>query len=140
MIVIDTDVLSATLSVSPDEKIVSWLDAQRFEETYITSVTLMEVVMGIEVMDAGKKRETLDIAFATALRTFLRGRVLPFDEHAALIAGRLYGARRKRGLIVGLADTQIAAITLARGATLATGNVRHFSDLPIPVVNPWNAS
>jgi len=139
VIVIDTDVLSATLETPPDGRIVAWLNANRFEETCIASVTLMEVIMGIESMDAGRKRDTLDIALAEALRSFLRGRIIPFDEHAALIAGRLYGARRKRGVAVGLADTQIAAIAIARGATLATRNVRHFSDLPIPVVNPWGA-
>jgi len=34
-------------------------------------------------------------------------------------------------------DTQIAGIALARRATLATRNVRHFADLKVPVVNPW---
>jgi len=34
-------------------------------------------------------------------------------------------------------DTQIAGIVLARRATLATRNVRHFSDIAAPVVNPW---
>jgi predicted nucleic acid-binding protein len=34
-------------------------------------------------------------------------------------------------------DTFIAGIALARRATLATRNVRHFDDLSVPVVNPW---
>ena len=35
-------------------------------------------------------------------------------------------------------DTQIAGFALARRATLATRNVRHFRDLNVPVVDPWN--
>jgi hypothetical protein len=34
-------------------------------------------------------------------------------------------------------DTFIAGIALARRATLATRNTRHFDDLSVPVVNPW---
>jgi predicted nucleic acid-binding protein len=34
-------------------------------------------------------------------------------------------------------DTQIAGIVLARRATLATQNVRHFVDLKISIVDPW---
>jgi predicted nucleic acid-binding protein len=34
-------------------------------------------------------------------------------------------------------DTFIAGIAVAHGATLATRNTKHFEDLPMPVVNPW---
>ena len=34
-------------------------------------------------------------------------------------------------------DSMIAGIAIAHQATLATGNVRHFEDLPVAVVNPW---
>jgi predicted nucleic acid-binding protein len=33
----------------------------------------------------------------------------------------------------------ISAIALTRRASLATRNVKHFDDLPITVVNPWQA-
>jgi predicted nucleic acid-binding protein len=36
-------------------------------------------------------------------------------------------------------DTQIAGIALTRRATLATRNLRHFRDLKVPVVDPWQA-
>ena len=42
-----------------------------------------------------------------------------------------------RGNPVDMRDTLIAGIALARRATLATRNVRHFDDLSVPVVNPW---
>ena len=35
-----------------------------------------------------------------------------------------------------LRDTSIAGIALARRATLATRNIRHFDDLVVPVANP----
>jgi len=37
-------------------------------------------------------------------------------------------------------DTQIAGIALARRATLPTRNVKHFQDLTVSVVNPWETT
>jgi len=45
--------------------------------------------------------------------------------------------RRQAGRPVELRDTMIAGIAIARHATLATRNMRHFADLPIAVVDPW---
>ena len=38
---------------------------------------------------------------------------------------------------VDIHDTQIAGIALARRASIATGNLRHFVGLTVPVVSPW---
>ena len=46
-------------------------------------------------------------------------------------------ARQKSGRSVDMRDTQIAGIALARRATLATRNVRHFADLKISIIDPW---
>ena len=69
----------------------------------------------------------------------LEHRVVDFDASAATAAATLTVARSKRGGPVDLRDTQIAGIVLARRATLATRNVKHFADLDVPVVNPWEA-
>jgi predicted nucleic acid-binding protein len=65
--------------------------------------------------------------------------VLDFDSAAATEAASLAAARQKNGRPVDMRDTQIAGITPARRATLATRNVRHFGDLKIPIVDPWAA-
>jgi predicted nucleic acid-binding protein len=36
-------------------------------------------------------------------------------------------------------DPQIAGIVIARRAEFATRNVRHFADLNVDVINPWDA-
>ncbi len=61
------------------------------------------------------------------------------DSAAAAEAASLTAERHKAGRPVEMRDTQIAGIALARRATLATRNVRHFSDLKVPVVDPWEA-
>jgi predicted nucleic acid-binding protein len=66
--------------------------------------------------------------------------VLNFDSAAATEAASLAAQRQKAGQPVDMRDTQIAGIALARRATLATRNLRHFRDLKVPVVDPWEAS
>jgi predicted nucleic acid-binding protein len=69
----------------------------------------------------------------------LENRVLDFDEAAAGAAASLAAARQQAGRPADLRDTMIAGITLARRATLATRNLRHFADLEVPIVDPWGA-
>lgn len=47
--------------------------------------------------------------------------------------------RQRHGRSGDLRDTMIAGIAIAHRATLATRNTRHFSDLPVPVIDPWHA-
>ncbi len=63
--------------------------------------------------------------------------MLLFDANAATQAAELAAQRKARGRPVDMRDTFIAGIALARRATLATRNMRHFDDLSVPVVNPW---
>lgn len=139
MMVLDTDVLSAAIRYVPDRQIVGWFDRQPAASLCITTITLFEIRSGIEQTSDRSRRLGLAAAFELALRELLEGRVLPFDEPAARVAADLYGARRRGGITIGAADTQIAGIAVSRGHALATRNVRHFPNLPIPVVNPWQS-
>ena len=69
----------------------------------------------------------------------IQGRILPFDAPAAEAAASLAAVRRRQGRPGELRDTMIAGIAIARRATLATRNVRHFADLPVAVIDPWAA-
>ena len=44
---------------------------------------------------------------------------------------------QRQGRPVDIRDSFIAGIALSHGATIATRNVRHFEDLTVPVVDPW---
>jgi tRNA(fMet)-specific endonuclease VapC len=52
--------------------------------------------------------------------------VLPFDQPAAELAGRISGELERIGRPIGLADPMIAAIALHHGLELVTGNTAHF--------------
>lgn len=137
MIILDTNVLSALMRAVPDVPVIDWLDRQPPESVWITSVTLFEARFGLSLLPKGRRRQALESAFDRLLEDDLESRVLDFDSAAAAAAAVLAATRQKAGRSVDVRDTQIAGIALARRATLATRNVRHFRDLKIPVVNPW---
>lgn len=137
MIVLDTNVLSALMRQVPEPAVVAWLDDQPADSIWITSITLFEARLGLALLPKGRRRQGLEAAFEQLLEEDLENRVLDFDTAAASAAAVLAAARQKAGRPVDLRDTQIAGIALARRATVATRNVRHFADLDVPVANPW---
>jgi predicted nucleic acid-binding protein len=137
MIILDTNVLSAVMASSPDERVVAWLDRCPPESVWTTSVTVFEIHFGLALLTAGRRRRELEQAFERALAEDLDGRVLPFDASAALAAAAIAAKRKRKGRPVDFRDTQIAGIATARRCTLATRNTRHFEDLEIDVADPW---
>jgi predicted nucleic acid-binding protein len=139
MIILDTNVLSTLMHRHPEASVVAWVDRQPPESVWITSITLFETRLGLALLPAGRRRQTLQAAFAQLLEEDLENRVLDFDSAAATEAAALAAERQRVGRPVDMRDTQIAGIALARHATLATRNVRHFADLKVPIVDPWTA-
>ncbi len=138
MIVLDTNVLSALMRQAPDAKVITWLDKQSRTSVWTTSVTILEIRFGLQIMATGKRRSLLLEAFETLLDN-MGHRVAPFDDDAAMQAADLMASRQRKGRPVELRDTMIAGIVVARHATLATRNAVHFEDLSVPVINPWLA-
>jgi toxin FitB len=139
VIILDTNVLSALMQTAPDAPVIAWLDRQPADSIWITSITLFESRLGIALLPKGRRKQTLEAAFSRLLKEDLENRVLDFDADAATEAALLAAERQKTGRPVDMRDTQIAGIAIARHATLATRNVRHFEDLKVPVVDPWMA-
>jgi len=136
MIVLDTNILSALMRQVPDAKAVAWLDGQSRTSVWTTSITILEIRFGLQIMAAGKRRSLLLEAFEKLLDQ-LGHRIAPFDDEAADRAADLMALRQRKGRTVELRDTMIAGIVLARHASLATRNLAHFEDLSVPIINPW---
>jgi predicted nucleic acid-binding protein len=138
MIILDTNVLSALMRQTPDRNVIVWLDKQPRTSIWTTSITILEVRFGLQIMSLGKRRSLLIQAFEAVLDK-IGHRVAPFDAAAAQQAGDLMASRQKKGRPGELRDTMIAGIVLAHHATLATRNITHFEDVSVPVINPWLA-
>src|SRR5579863_2722637 len=124
------------MRTAPEAAVVAWLDRQPAQSVWITSITLFETRFGLALLPIGRRRQMLETLFARLLNEDLENRVLDFDSAAATESASLAAVRQKRGWPVDMRDTQIAGIVLARRATLATRNVRHFKDLKISIVDP----
>ena len=105
-----------------EARVVAWLDREPAESVWITSITLFETRLGLALLPTGRRRQTLETAFARLLKEDLENRVLDFDSAAAAEATSLAAARQKAGRLVDMRDTQIVRIALARRATLAARN------------------
>jgi len=138
VIILDTNVLSALMRQLPDQKVVAWLDHQSRTSIWTTSVTVLEIQFGLQIVAAGRRRTLLSQAFEELLAR-IGQRVTTFDVAAARQASDLMAARHRKGRPADLRDTMIAGIVLAQHATLATRNTAHFEDAAIPIVNPWTA-
>ena len=138
MIILDTNVLSALMRSAPELAVLAWLDRQPAESIWITTITLFESRLGLALLPSGKRKRLLEASFESLLKEDLENRVLSFDDAAASQAAVVAARRQKAGRPVDMRDTQIAGIVLSRRAALATRNVRHFEDLPMQVVNPWD--
>lgn len=139
MILLDTNVLSALMRAEPEPGVVAWLDARPPESVWTSSVTVFEIRYGLELLPVGRRRRLLEEAFSKAIAEELEGRVAVFDQTAALAAGRLAAERRRAGRPVEIRDIEIAGVAIARKATLATRNLRHFEGLGVDLVDPWAA-
>jgi toxin FitB len=137
MIILDTDVLSALMSRQPPVDVATWVDRQPRTSVWTTSITIFEISYGLAILPSGRRRIERELSFQRAVAEKLEHRILPFDDPAAEEAAMLMATRRRSGRLGDLRDTMIAGIALAQRATLATRNVRHFDDLAVPVVNPW---
>lgn len=138
MIILDTNVLSALMRQIPESKVISWLDRQPRNSIWITSVTVLEVRFGLQIMQAGKRQTLLLQSFEEFLQK-IGERVAAFNTDAARHAADLMATRHKKGRPGEFRDTMIAGIAIAHHATLATRNAVHFQDIPVPLVNPWLA-
>jgi predicted nucleic acid-binding protein len=130
---LDTNIISNATKPVPSEALVAWMAEQADEELFITSLTLAEIRRGILEKPRGKKRGQLENWFSgpEGPRMLFAGRVLPFDEMAAMVWARLMAEGTTRGHPQGALDMMIAAIAEANDCLLVTDNEKHFAGLKV---------
>ena len=99
----------------------------------VSVVTKMEIVKGCQRVQSTRRMQKF-------LNALAKEEVLPFEESAAELAGRIAGDLERVGQPIGMADPLIAAIALEHGLELVTGNTAHFQRIqqlgyPLTLVN-----
>ena len=137
MIILDTNVVSEPMKPAGDRRVEAWLDEQLAETLYISSISLSELLLGVELLPNGKRKRELGAALRDLLETLFGDRVLPFDLQAAITYAARVSKARATGRAISMADGQIAAIAAVHGFTVATRDTAPFVAAGVPVVNPW---
>lgn len=120
-----------------DPAVQNWLDRQEAETLYVTATSLSELLVGIELVPAGKRRANLGTSLTRLMERLFGPRILPFDRLAAVAYASVIGSTRSAGYTISVADAQIAAIARVTGFTVATRDIDPFAAAKIPIVNPW---
>jgi toxin FitB len=136
MIILDTNVVSEAMKPSAHPAVMARLDAQVADTIYLASISLAELLFGINCLPAGRRKEALAATLDGLLAAF-GGRVLPFDTDVA----RTYTDIATRASAVGqglpIPDGYIAAIAATHGYAVATRDTAPFIAAGLTVINPW---
>jgi toxin FitB len=138
MIILDTNVVSEPLKLKPEAAVIHWLNAQEPQTLYLTTINLAELLSGVDIMPAGRKRAALKTALEDNILPLFEGRIMQFDNKAAKAFAKINAKVQSAGGTISFADCAIAAIAQANGFALATRNVRDFNKTGVEIVNPWD--
>lgn len=137
-VLLDTNVLSELMRPQPEAKVLAWFEKHP-ANVYVTSaITRAEILLGVALLPAGKRRDSLANAAEQMFKDEFSGRCLPFDEHVTDEYATLVAARLRIGQPISTEDAQIAAIALTNGLPLATRNIKDFTHIAgLVLLCPW---
>ncbi len=137
MIILDTNLVSEPLKPVPEPAVLHWLNRQEPQTLYLTTISVAELLAGVEKMPLGRRRTDLQHAVVGQVLPMFEGRTLAFDRAAAEAFAVVHARAQAAGNTISFADAAIAAIASVRGFAVATRNVRDFKGTGVAVIDPW---
>lgn len=135
---LDTNVLSELMRERPDAGVLDWFSRNTRASIRTSSVTQAEILTGIALLPAGKRRMALAAAAEQMFEQDFAGHCLVFDSAAAKHYALIVAARARQGQPISTEDAQIAAIALASGLSVVTRSSKDFENIDgLVLVNPW---
>jgi len=133
---IDTNVISELRRREPEPRVVQWFEQHPSHQLFLSVLTLGEIRLGVERLAESERQQDLRRWLEQDLPAFFSGRVLPIDGAIAHRWGRLLA---EMGRPLPAIDSLLAATALEHNLVLITRNLKDVVDLPLTVVNPWQA-
>jgi toxin FitB len=131
---LDTNIVSQLAKDRPHEKVFQWVEEQDEENLFLSVATLLELRVGIELCDAGRKREELENWLVHDLLERFDDRIVPIEKHTADLTGRIMARSQKEGWKMESMDALIGATAMVHDMALATLNRKHFERLGVELV------
>lgn len=137
MIILDTNVISELMRPIPARAVEAWLERHGQEELSTTVMCQAEILAGIALLPAGRRREELQRRADWIFAHVFAEKILAFDGEVAPHFADIIAHRQRAGRPIGLADAIIGAIARRRQAPLVTRNVADFEGCGIELHDPW---
>lgn len=136
---LDTNIISNVTKPSPSDALLAWMAEQSDDDLYIASMTVAEIRRGILEKPAGKRRRELEawVSGHEGPQALFAGRVLSFDEKAALAWAQLMADGRAKGRPRSAFDMIIAAVAEVNDCVVVTDNEKDFAG--IETFNPMRS-
>lgn len=137
---LDTNIISNVIKPEPSAALLDWMARQRDEALFIASLTVAEIRRGVLEKPVGSKREVLEAWFSgpEGPQALFAGRILSFDDRAALIWARLMADGKIAGRPRSGLDMIVASVAEANGCVVVTDNEKDFAGLPF--INPMRGT
>jgi hypothetical protein len=137
-ILLDTNVLSELMRPKPAVEVLDWFEQQQGTPFFVSAITRAEILLGIALLPAGKRRDNLAVAAEQMFIEDFAGHSLAFDGNCATEYALLVAERARNGHKISTEDGQIAAIALSHDLPLATRNGKDFKGIEgLTLLNPW---
>ncbi len=127
---LDTNICIYIIKKKPEE-VLRRLIRHDISGIGISSITLSELEYGIE---KSSQRDRNKLALAEFLAPLT---ILPYDDNAAAVYGRVRALMEKEGTIIGPLDMLIAAHAMSLKAILVTNNQEEFERVSGLKVENW---
>lgn len=138
MIILDTNVVSELMRAEPHPAVLRWIAAQPLAALHVSSLTYAEILLGIELLPEGRRRQQLAAQVKGLFTEDFAGHLLVFDAAAAPAYAAIVAARSRAGQPIGAIDAMIAATARVQGAAVATRD-GDLHGCGVPVIDPWTA-
>ena len=125
---LDTSIVSEASKPRPSTAVANWMQSQADSDLFISTLTIAEIWRGVLEMASGRRRRNLEAWFVgpEGPSAVFSGRVLPFDDRAAMEWARIMAAGTATGRPRSPIDMIIGATATANSCVIVTANERHF--------------
>jgi tRNA(fMet)-specific endonuclease VapC len=130
MYLLDTNIISYWMR--GDKKVIGRIKKYTPADLSLSTITLAEILYGIEKSPVKKKDRRLKIRKISLLLD-----LYSFDESAAGKYAVIRTQLEREGRVISERDTQIASIAMANKLTVVTHNVREFDRIDKLKVEDW---
>jgi predicted nucleic acid-binding protein len=135
---LDTCVISELVARQPNPKVVAFVDSLDPEDAFLSAVTIGEIVKGIELLPASRRKADLLAWLREDLLVRFAEKIVALVKEVLMEWGAFTARLESVGKSMPAIDSLIAASARTYKMRLVTRKVADFEDADVEIVNPWD--